>query len=536
MDRNTRIGARLWIFILFLAAFFPAASGALPTREIWSLVGGMTIARITLNPPSYVVFGTGIHDPVNLDDGGTGWTTLAMTPDRTLYLLRRFQTTDNVYSVPADNIQVNSNQIITNLQLVGSTGLGDNLDGLTAGPDGNLYFSAYHATGVTSSQANGLYRFRLSTKTTEYVGTFANNGGPSRPSSFYTDLAFDPISGDLVGTGYDPSGQFTLYRIPSSQVLQGVQQTFAWQSFFSGKPDISRDGIAFDPVTGDLYLSNDSGGVFLYDRNTGTNLGAVAGSAGTKLGWDLAYQVRGCAETTTIRALCVPGKPKEFNVAFEVTNHSGNTVNSVALADPAPPTITLSPNLLTGPPLPLADNASGLFTVLIQGAATGQTLCLHGALGGGKGHDCAGCCGIQTCVRMPECGCLQVYSDSPPQCQPGNPGSFQYSFQIQNLGNSTIDHLFLSPASGGTLTPTYMAVPSIAANGGIDPTPRTITVSGLSPGQPFCFDVSAHDAAFTACCQKRICIDVPFCGDRGAQNRRPETTPPGPMPKPTDVP
>jgi len=534
MNRDARI-SRLSTFIFFLAVIFPVILEALPAREIWSLVGGSTIARITLNPPSYVVYGTGIHDPVDPPNVvGTGWTTLAMTPDRTLYLLRRFQTTDNVYSIPADNIQVNSSQIITNLQLVGSTGLGDNLDGLTAGPDGNLYFSAYHATGVSSSQANGLYRFRLSTKTTEYVGTFANNAGPGQRNSFYTDLAFDPLSGDLVGTGFDPSGQFALYKIPGTQVLQGVQQTFAWQSFFSGNPAIGRDGIAFDPVTGDLYLSSDSGGVFLYDRATGTNLGAVAGSAGTPLGWDLAYQVRGCAETQTIRALCVPDKPNEFNVTFEVTNHSGHTVNTVSLADPAPPAITVSPNLLTGPPLPLADNASGFFSVLVQGATTGQTVCLRGALGGEKGHDCVGCCGIQTCVHMPECGCLQVYSDSPPQCLPGHSGSFQYSFQIQNLGNSTIDHLFLSPASGGTLTPTYLAVPSIAP-GGIDSTPLTITVSGLSPGQPFCFDVSAHDSAFTACCQNRICIDVPFCG-RDAKNQRPETTPPGPMPKPTDVP
>jgi len=533
MRRNALVGIRLCTFILFLAAFFPAASEAVLAREIWSLVGGKAIARVTLNPPSYVVFGQGILDPFYGDVGG-GWTTLAMAPDRNLYLLRRFQTIDYVYSVPADNIQVNGSQIITNVQLVGSTGLGDNLDGLTAGPDGNLYFSAYHATGVSSGQANGLYRFRLSTKTTEYVGTFANNGGPNQHNSFYTDLAFDPISGDLVGTGYDPSGKRTLYKIPASQVLQGVQQTFTWQSFFSGTPTIDWDGIAFDPVTGDLYLSSDGGGVFLYDRITGTNLGAVAGTAGTTLGYDLAYQVRGCAETQPIRALCVPGKQNEFNVTFEVTNHSGHTVNAVSLADPAPPTTTVSPNLLTGPPLPLSDNASGLLTVLVQGATTGQTVCLHGALGGGKGHDCTGCCGIQTCVRMPECDCLQVYSDSPPQCKPGNSGSFQYSFQIQNLGNSVIDHLFLSPTSGGTLTPTYLVVPSIAP-GGIDPTPRTITVSGLSPGQPFCFDISAHDSAFTACCQKRICIEVPFCG-RDAQNRRPETIPPGPVPKPTDVP
>jgi len=297
--RHGIVSAVIATAILSLAPPHAQASGN--ERIIWAMSGAGggdgQLFRIDTTTNTYSLVGQ-LKDPTTgmLE---SGWTTVAASPDGTLFFLRRFASGGvHVFSLDSNNIMT-SGGIITNVMDAGSTGLAGNLDGLTAGPDSNLYLTAFDNSN-TAFPRNGLFRFHPDTQTTDFVGTFATNGGPAGPNSFHTDLDFDPLTGDLIGTGFDSSGRYLPYRLNGVDVIAGNNQTFTYQDAFTiwpcspftptGAP--CSDGLAFDRVTGDLFTSGDFGGVALMNRNTGAFIQFVAGTGfgGSTIGADLAVQ------------------------------------------------------------------------------------------------------------------------------------------------------------------------------------------------------------------------------------------------------
>jgi hypothetical protein len=184
-----------------------------------------------------------------------------------------------------------------------------------------------------------------------------------------------------------------------------------------------------------------------------------------------------------------------YSYTFTVTNNTGHTVSNVLLTPPNGSTFTITPQIIpvslgtgqTSPPL----------TVSIGGAPQGQKICFNVTL---MAKDGTSCCTVEVCPLIPSC-CGQVSLS----CAEGSPG--KYNLTITNLTSNTVEHVYLYPPAGVTITPGYFPV-TIGPGGS---TTQTVTISGSGPGKELCFGVSLHTKDMKECCYFEICLKVPEC-------------------------
>src|SRR3989442_1736969 len=92
-----------------ILSFAPPHAHASGNQEIvWAMSGSGDgqLFRIDLTSNTFSLVGL-IKDPV-LGDVGSGWSTVADTPDGTLFFLRRFVSEVHVFSLDSNNILVSS--------------------------------------------------------------------------------------------------------------------------------------------------------------------------------------------------------------------------------------------------------------------------------------------------------------------------------------------------------------------------------------------------------------------------------------------
>ncbi len=231
---------------------------------------------------------------------GNWATNLAMDNNRRLYYMHPFDSSHVLYQADLDG----SNNLI-NQQVVDTFTPGMNIiDGFTIGPNGNLYM-----TGYGHSQ---IYRYVIGSNSGTASTEVTLVNGPGQSAEFRSDLAYDPISGNLVGIGIVPdgSGRRSLFEIPAAITLNGINDNYTWQYFGgnsspwasidlgnpftnpNGPLGPNPDGVAFDPLTGDLYMSGDGENFSLWNRNTATLTNYILDSSGADplVGFDLAFQ------------------------------------------------------------------------------------------------------------------------------------------------------------------------------------------------------------------------------------------------------
>ena len=284
---------RILACALGIATALPAAAAL---KEIFSLGGGAFaqdhIYRVDLSTSTVTDLGSsGIGFPTNL----------AMAPDRTLYYMNPFEggAGHDLYKATLNGTNTALVGAPTLVAALPTVGFGI-IDGMTVGPDGNLYMTGYGK--------NEIYRYDPVANVFA-IAVVLTGGGAGGGGEFRSDLAFDPITGNLVGLGVEPgSSDRTLFEIPSLTVLTGVGNPYSW-SYYGGalgawstkKLDVGTelggnpDGLAFDPTNGDLYMSGDGTGIYIYDRTTAVRGALIAGTgdgALNGLGFDLAFQTR----------------------------------------------------------------------------------------------------------------------------------------------------------------------------------------------------------------------------------------------------
>jgi hypothetical protein len=277
---------------LALFVVSPDTSAAPIQKEIFGLYsGGFRIQRYDVIANSFQDCGAVM---------GTNFiTNLAMDNNRRLYYMHPFDYSHQIWQADLD-----ANNNLINQQLLDTLTPGLSIiDGFTIGPDQDLYMTGYGHSEI--------YRYVIGSGSGTVSTEVTLVAGPLGQGEFRSDLAFDPVTGYLVGIGIVPdgSGRRSLFQVPASVATNGANDNYSWEYFGGnaspwalidlGNPNNpggplgpNPDGVAFDPTNGDLYLSGDGENFSLWDRNAATLTNYLFDSTGmdTGMGFDLAFQ------------------------------------------------------------------------------------------------------------------------------------------------------------------------------------------------------------------------------------------------------
>jgi hypothetical protein len=86
-------------------------------------------------------------------------------------------------------------------------------------------------------------------------------------------------------------------------------------------------------------------------------------------------------------------------------------------------------------------------------------------------------------------------------------GTYSVSFTVTNRTSDVVQHIYLHPPAGASITPGYFPV-NLAP--GATSAPLTVTIAGAKPGR-FCFGISLHTEGMKTCCTFDYCIELPEC-------------------------
>jgi len=279
------------LIITSLCLLFASSAWAVQ-KEIFGLSnGGFQITRYDVIANTFYNCGPTL--------GPNFITNLAMDNNRRLYYMNPFDFSHIIYQADLD---AGNNLINQQVHDTFAPGM-DIIDGFTIGPDQNLYMTGYGKSEI--------YRYILGSNSGTAATEVTLVNGVGEFGEFRSDMAFDPITGNLVGIGIVPdgSGRRSLFQIPAAITANGINDNYTWEYFGgnsspwatidlgnpsnpSGPLGANPDGVAFDPTTGDLYLSGDGEKFSLWDRINAKLTNYIFDSSGsdTGMGFDLAFQ------------------------------------------------------------------------------------------------------------------------------------------------------------------------------------------------------------------------------------------------------
>ncbi|HYJ89423.1 MAG TPA: hypothetical protein VEW46_25400 [Pyrinomonadaceae bacterium] len=342
---------------------------------------------------------------------------------------------------------------------------------------------------------------------------------PARPT---LTKRFDPVQIGPSGTSTltfnitNSAGDPKQTGISFSDTLPaGLQIVSVLTNGCSGTPTISSDGRTITLTGGQLVGPNADGsgkhscqiavkvqatGVCGVYKNNKENFSNVTNLDVSGVNEQL--EVIGCTESCPVKAneiSCKADGTGGYLYTFTVTNNTGLVVTDVLLT-PAPASgITLNPKQPQLPPGGMAIGASLTFQVTITGGQPHEQACFYVTLMTTDGE----CCTTRVCPVLPDC--CGIVKDESIECN--SDGTYTYSLSVVNTGANTIEHVYLYPPAGVTMTPNYFPV-SLKPG---DTFTTKVTIKGAKPGDKLCFGISLHSADMESCCKGEHCIVLPAC-------------------------
>ncbi|MGP1345669.1 MAG: VWA domain-containing protein [Phycisphaerales bacterium] len=228
----------------------------------------------------------------------------------------------------------------------------------------------------------------------------------------------------------------------------------------------------------------------------------------------------GCATVEDVSYLCDPDDPGMVDITFTITNNSGTDAGYLLFTpqSPDPTEVLFMPNIM---PVSLPDGSSETVTVTVVdlgglGTLSGQEICFTVTLKQNPFELCSNCCSVQICVT-PDCDCFQIVESSI-DCLPDEPGAYTWTFDLVNLSEQEVHHLYFFTPGGiviDTPSPANNYIyfnPPLAHGDSTGPIKVVIEFpAGEEPPAELCFWISLNDQLLNTCCKKEVCLELPDC-------------------------
>jgi hypothetical protein len=312
----------------------------------------------------------------------------------------------------------------------------------------------------------------------------------------------------LLGLTFDPGFRSDLPVTSPDQYVYA-----SWQASRNTAFDYPANNA---PVTG--APAGDSAGLSWFGRDAARARTVPAGGSVRFTQVLFAQQPGGCLtpclRNSNERILCSTDGSGNFTYTFTIRNVSQSPVHHLFLLNPRAVNdpsrqVSFSPSYLSFANSPLLPNGPPQTkTVVIQGAQPGDTISF---LISGLDANQDECCAVERTITLPRCDCAQLLTESGPQCRFRPPGTYNYSFTLQNLFPGPVQYVLMTPSSGSgaTFTPSSFTLnPILNQNGQVTLGTR---LGNVTPGSQTCFRIGLHSPSFEHCCSIEKCVTPPRC-------------------------
>ncbi len=403
--------------------------------------------------------------------------------------------------------------------------------------EGRLYYGVWweDATHASAVDRNEVWSVALNPATGAFLPATAMLEVSLPPASTVVNWSLPVASIDFSRSGAMLLAE-RYYRwdgVHRARVLEYTGGSGAWVASPLNKYRIgdssrlSAGGVASDCdenvwATGDILHGNIYGVQRVPAGGNAADAPATANSLLIDIDTDIVHQDKtllgavdilndcDCLVVDELEVSCPKEGGAPFELSFNLTNQSGQTVNWVLLTPVSglsgiePAQIPLTAGLADGDSILLEG-------IELLGGNSGEEACFTVTLLTLRNGQLEECCTDKVRIQLPECECVSLVTESVECLANSLDGSalVEVCVNVTNLGTTPLHHVFglADPALGLSLEPNYVALTPPLAPG----ESRTLCfrVRGAAVGHEVKIPLTFHDRSLSECCVRQLCFEVP---------------------------